>query len=281
MILIADSGSTNTDWVIVNHDKIIDSFTTIGFNPYFTNGEEINNELETKFPENIKVTEISNIYFYGSGCSNSQNNKVIHDALIKFFNYSLIEVYHDLLAAARALFMNDSGITVILGTGANTGFYDGLNIKENIPSLGYILGDEGGGDYLGKLFITELLYGNIPEEIDQDFRKRYELSNQQILHKIYKEPSPNRFLASFCEFIIEHKNEKFINSLVLKSFADLFDKHVTKYDNYKDVKIGIVGSIGFYFQSHLKDVAKQYNIDINLIEKSPINGLTQYHIQNK
>jgi len=281
MILIADSGSTNTDWVIVNHDKAIGDFTTKGFNPYFTTDKEIYDELESKFPKEIKISDIRYIYFYGSGCSSLENKKIIYDALKGYFKNSNLEVNTDLLAASRALFMNNQGIAVILGTGANTGFYDGLSIIKNIPSLGYILGDEGGGDYLGKLFITELLYDNIPENIEQKFKQTYKLSKQQIMHAIYKEPNPNRFLASFCKFIAEHKNEHFIENLILKSFSDLFDKHITKYENYTDLKIRVIGSVGFYFQSQLKVVAEKYNANIDLIEKNPINRLVQYHIQNK
>jgi len=281
MILVADSGSTNTDWVIIDRDKIISSFITIGFNPYFTKSEEIYHELKSKIPKNIDANNIRNIYFYGSGCSSPELNSIIHNGLNQFFSDSDIEINHDLLAAARALFMNESGIAIILGTGANTCLYDGRNIVKNIPSLGYILGDEGGGDYLGKLFITEFLYGNLPENIHQDFLKKYKLSNNQIMHKIYKEPNPNRFLASFCKFISKHKEDSFLNTLVKKSFTDLFLNHITKYENYTNFKIRVTGSVGFHFQNQLKEVAKEFNAHIDLIEKSPITRLTQYHINYK
>ena len=281
MILVADSGSTNTDWVIIERDKIISSFITNGFNPYFTKSEEIYKELRSKIPKNINVNSISNIYFYGSGCSSPELNSIIHNGLNQFFPDSDIEINHDLLAAARALFVQDSGIVIILGTGANTCLYDGKNIVKNIQSLGYILGDEGGGDYLGKLFITEFLYGNLPENIHQDFLNKYKLSNNQIMHKIYKEPNPNRFLASFCEFISKHEEDSFLNTLVKKSFTDLFLNHITKYENYTNFKIRVTGSIGFHFQNQLKEVAKEFNTHIDLIEKNPITRLTQYHIKKQ
>jgi N-acetylglucosamine kinase-like BadF-type ATPase len=281
MILVADSGSTNTDWVIIERDKIISSFITNGFNPYFTKSEEIYHELKSKTPKNINVNSISNIYFYGSGCSSPELNSIIHNGLNQFFPDSDIEINHDLLAAARALFINDSGIVIILGTGANTCLYDGRNIVKNIPSLGYILGDEGGGDYLGKLFITEFLYGNLPEKIHNEFLKKHDLNNDQIMHKIYKEPNPNRFLASFCEFISKHKEDSYMNNLVKKSFTDLFLNHITKYDNYTNLKIRVTGSVAFYFQNQLKKVAKGFNAHIDLIEKNPITRLIQYHIYNK
>ena len=281
MILVADSGSTNTNWVIIEGNKIISSFITNGFNPYFTKSEEIYKELKIKTPKDINVNSISDIYFYGSGCSSPELNSIILNGLNQFFPDSDIEINHDLLAAARALFMQDSGIVIILGTGANTCLFDGEKIVKNIPSLGYILGDEGGGDYLGKLFITEFLYGNLPENIHHDFLKKYELTNDQIMHKVYKEPNPNRFLASFGEFILEHSKDENMNTLVKKSFTDLFLNHITKYENYNNFKIRVTGSIGFYFQNQLKEVAKEFNAHIDLIEKNPITRLTQYHIKKQ
>jgi N-acetylglucosamine kinase-like BadF-type ATPase len=280
MILVADSGSTNTDWAIIEGDKITSIFTTKGFSPYFTKSEEIPTELKIKIPGHIQLENISDVYFYGSGCSSPQMNSIINEGLKQFFQFSSIKIDHDLLAAARALFFNDSGIVLILGTGANTCIYDGSTIKENVPSLGYVLGDEGGGDYLGKLFITKLLYNNIPEEIHKDFRLKYNLTQSDILYKIYKEPNPNRFLASFCDFILKHSQNPTIDKIIKKSFTDLFLKHITRYANYQDYKIRVSGSVGFYFQEQLKEVAKDFNTHIDLIERNPIMRLAQYHINN-
>lgn len=277
MILIADSGSTNTDWVLIKKDKIISSFVTSGFNPYFTKSEEIYIELKQKFPANLKISEINKIFFYGSGCSAEEMKKIIYKGLRQMFINSEIEINHDLLGAARALFMNDSGITVILGTGASSCFYDGSIITERVPSLGYILGDEGGGDYLGKLFITDFLYGRLPENVHQTFLKKFRFNNNQIMHKIYKEAYPNRFLASFCEFISEQSKDSSINDMIIKSFTDLFVNNITKYENYKKYSIKITGSVGYYFKNQLLEVAKSFNANIDLIECSPINRLVQYH----
>ncbi len=280
MIIVADSGSTNTDWVVIESSNIISTFTSKGFSPYFTKSEEIPSELNTKVPKNIQLEKISNVYFYGSGCSSPKMNSIINEGLKQFFPFSTINIEHDLLAAARALFMNESGITLILGTGANTCVYDGSNIVKNVPSLGYVFGDEGGGDYLGKLFITELLYGQIPEEIQIAFQKRYNFTHKDILFKVYKEPNPNRFLASFCDFILEHSKDSTIDKIVRKSFSDLFLNHITKYENYQNYKIRATGSVGFYFQDQLKEVAKDFKTQIDLIEKNPIMRLAQYHINN-
>lgn len=280
MILVADSGSTNTDWALIEKNNIISTFITKGFSPYFTKSEEIISELNKKIPKKIQLQKISNVYFYGSGCSSPQMKSIIHEGLKQVFLSSEIKIEHDLLAAARALFLNEPGIALILGTGANTCVYDGLNIVKNIPSLGYVFGDEGGGDNLGKLFITELLYGNISEEIQIAFWKRYKITHQEILFKVYKEPNPNRFLASFCDFIFEHKKDLTIDKIVKKSFSDLFLNHITKYENYQHFKIRVTGSIGFYFQDQLKEVAKNFKTQIDLIERKPILRLAQYHINN-
>jgi len=279
MILIADSGSTNTDWVLIERKEIISSFKTRGFNPYFSKSEEIYNELKQKFPANLEVNQINKIFFYGSGCSTEELKIIIYNGLSHLFINSEIEINHDLLGAARALFMDDSGIAVILGTGASSCFYNGSKITERIPSLGYILGDEGGGDYLGKLFITDFLYGRLPENVHQTFLKKFQLKDDQIMHKIYKEPYPNRFLASFCEFISEQSKNSRINDMIIKSFTDLFVNNITKYENYKKCSIKITGSVGYYFKNQLKEVARSFNTNIDLIERSPINRLVQYHFK--
>ena len=280
MILVAESGSTKTDWILINNKSILTNFKTNGFNPYFTNSNEITTELKLKAPENLPVNDIKNIYFYGAGCSSSKMNQIIFDGLKQFFNSSEIEVNHDLLAAARALFKNKEGIAVILGTGSNTCLYDGKNIVKNITSLGFILGDEGGGDYLGKLFITSFLNDELPKEIHNKFFNRFNLTKNQILHAVYKEPYPNKFLASFCEFILEISSNEFVSKLIQKSFTDLFIKHLCKYNDYKNYNIRFTGSIAHYYQDFLKKTASDFSLEIDLIEKNPINRLVEFHIEN-
>ncbi|MFC2152470.1 ATPase [Bacteroidota bacterium] len=281
MILVADSGSSNTDWIIIENNKIISSFSTKGFNPYFTSSEKISSDLKLEIPKDINIDTISKVYFYGSGCSTTEMKNIVKTGLVNFFQNPAIEVYHDLIGAARALFHNEIGIVVILGTGANTCFYNGNEITKNIPSLGYILGDEGGGDYLGKLFITELLYENIPEIVSSNFYKQYKHSKSQIMQKVYKESHPNQFLASICKFIFEYRSNEFVNSIITKSFTDLFEKHITKYDDYQNQNIRIAGSVGYYFQDDLQKIAKEFNTKIDLFEKKPINRLAQYHLKYK
>ncbi len=278
MILVADSGSTNTDWVILDQSKIISSFKTKGFNPYFTSSKEVFTEIKANTPKGVNVENIVNIYFYGSGCSSAEMNNIIQDGLKQFFTKSIIEINHDLLGAARALFHSEEGIAVILGTGANTCLYDGEEITKNVPSLGFILGDEGGGDYMGKLFITDFLYGNLPKKNSFDFEKKYNLSKSEILQKVYKESYPNRFLASFTEFILLNSNDAYIDGIIKKTFRDLFKIHICKYKNYQKHKIRVTGSVGYHFRKQLIEVASEFNAKIDLIERNPISRLAQFHI---
>jgi N-acetylglucosamine kinase-like BadF-type ATPase len=280
MIIVADSGSTCTDWVIIEEKQLIDTFKTKGFNPYFTKSEEITGELKSKYPKHIDLNAIETIYFYGSGCSSKEMNLIIHNGLSPFFKNSKIEIEHDLLAAARALFQNESGIAVILGTGSNTCYYDGKSIVKNITSLGFILGDEGGGDYMGKLLIQRYLNKELPDEIMHAFFSEYNLTSNQILHAVYKEEYPNRFLSTFSKFILNHAENEAISKIINTTFSDLFSKHICKYKNYKNLNIRCTGSISHFFSKQLNAVAKSYSAQIDLIEKEPIKGLTQYHINN-
>lgn len=281
MILIADSGSTNTDWVIIKNNEVKTSFTTRGFNPYFTSSDKLSADLKSELSKDLNPEEVESIFFYGSGCSTLPMQELIRDGLTMTFKNSLVEVNHDLLGAARALFMNEPGIAIILGTGANTCVYNGSEIIENIPSLGFILGDEGGGDYLGKLFITQLLYNNIPESIANAFLKKHNLTKDQIMQKVYKEAHPNQFLASFAEFIYECRSEEGIQRIIEKSFVDLFEKHISRYKKYKSYTIKAVGSIAFYFREILNHVALKYDTQIDEVVKNPIKKLADYHIQLK
>lgn len=281
MILVADSGSTNTDWVIIEHNEVKSSFSTRGFNPYFTSSEKVHSDLTSELPKDLNPEKVASIFFYGAGCSSYPMQELIRKGLTMTFKNANVEVNHDLLGAARALFMNEPGLTIILGTGANTCIYNGKKIIENIPSLGFILGDEGGGDHLGKLFIRELLYNNLPEKVSDKFFKKYKLTKDQIMQKVYKEDHPNRFLASFAEFIYENRSEDSIKKIINKSFTELFDKHITQYKNYRNYSIRAVGSVAFYLKDMLNKVATTYDTCIEQVEKEPIQKLANYHIRRK
>ena len=281
MILIADSGSTKTDWVFIDPKKNSSILTTKGLNPYFNNSSEIQQVLEESFSNFELNDSVQEVFFYGSGCSSEQMKDVINSRLKLFFKNADIFIESDLLGAARALFLNEKGIAVILGTGASTCLYNGKSIAQSIQSLGFIFGDEGGGDHIGKLFITEYLTNRLSIELSDKFYNRFGLTKDQILKKVYSEPFPNNFLASFCGFIGENNEDKEIDSIIKKSFSLLFSEYICKYPNYKDLKIRVTGSIGSAFSKQLNEIAKLYNTEIDFTLKKPINKLVEYHINNK
>ncbi|OFX18644.1 MAG: hypothetical protein A2041_04745 [Bacteroidetes bacterium GWA2_31_9b] len=279
MILIADSGSTKTDWVLIDNEKVIASYTTQGLNPFFKKSSEISEIIKPVFTDQKINESVEKIFFYGAGCSSEQMKEVIFNGIKPIFSTSEINIETDLLAAARALFKNDQGIAVILGTGASTCLYNGTEIIQNIKSLGYVFGDEGGGDHLGKLFITDFLNNNLSDDIKEKFENTFHLSKDDILRKVYREPLPNSFLASFCEFISNNSEHKQIDSIIKKSFNQLFKNHICKYPEYKKYKIRVLGSTGFYFEKQLKEIAAEFKLKIDLILKNPIKELVDYHLK--
>ena len=277
MILIADSGSTKTDWVLIDKVKGDSSISTQGFNPFFFRSDEITKEIQKYFVNNETNILIEEIYFYGAGCSSDAMKEIIINGLQPVFKNALITVKSDLLGAARALFFNDPGIAVILGTGASSGMYNGTYINKTIKSLGYVFGDEGGGDHIGKLFITKYLTDSLPKDITEKFINTFNLTKDQILQKVYSEPFPNNFLASFCEFISENKKSAEINELIQQSFNLLFERYISKYPDYKNYHIRVTGSIGHIFETELKLIANQHGCKIDLILKKPISKLIDFH----
>lgn len=281
MILIADSGSTKTDWRLIDDTKKIHQFATQGLNPYFQTSSEISEILRSELLPQF-TSQISNltsqIYFYGAGCEADSKKEVIREALLLVFPSSIIEVNSDMLGAARAMCGSDPGIAAILGTGSNTCYYDGNKSVENVASLGFILGDEGSGGHIGKTFIQAYLNKEMPEELSKRFYERFKLSLSDILDAVYKKPMPNRFLASFSKFIYQNLKEQFVIDLVANCFEQFFDKHICKYKKHKEVKLSCVGSVAFYYSNILRAVAAKKGVNIDKIIETPIAGLTLYHL---
>jgi glucosamine kinase len=228
MILIADGGSTKTAWTLLDDNKqTIGEFRTEGYNPYFWTSGEIAASIQKQLVPRLEGKTISRIYFYGAGCSTPEKNAIVHEGIATHFGDANIEVTHDLLAAARALLKRGPGFAAILGTGANTCLYDGHGITHNIDSLGYMLGDEGSGSYIGRKLVRDFMRGYFPETLSQAFREKFGYSNnEQIFDDLYHKPYPNRTLAGFCSFASEHASYDYIQQIVLESFVDLFRKHV-------------------------------------------------------
>ncbi len=279
MILIADSGSTKTDWRLVNETKQVQSFQTIGFNPYYISEQLILGELAKSTLVEIK-DNVTQVFFYGAGCSSVAKSGEIKQTLGKFFNRATVEVNHDLLAAARALCGNQAGLIAILGTGSNTCFFDGTTIVKNVSSLGFILGDEGSGVHIGKTFVQALLNEELSAEIKQQFGEKYQLSLLDILDAVYKKPLPNRFLAQFAPFVLENKQHPQMAAIIKECFGQFFEKHICKYENYQQHPLNIVGSIGFVFKDEIENVAASYQVKLGKVIKQPVDELVSFHTKH-
>lgn len=278
MILIADSGSTKTDWCVVENGESILRFKTRGTNPFFQTEEEIGKEIEAGLLPSLKGFEPSVIYFYGAGCAFPEKNDMIRRAVNRFLPVP-VEVGSDLLAAARALCGDQPGIACIMGTGSNSCYYDGREIAKNVSPLGFILGDEGSGAVLGKLLIGDVLKDQLPPALKDQFLTQYELTPALIMDKVYRQPFPNRFLAGFSPFIREHLDEPVIWELVTRSFLAFFTRNVKQYD-YFEQPVHLVGSVAWYYQDVLKDIAFDLGIRLGTIARSPMEGLIAYHGQS-
>lgn len=276
MILIADSGSTKTDWRLVNETEQVQSFQTIGFNPYYISEQQILDELSKSALTEIKQ-QVTQVFFYGAGCSSEAKSGEIKQALQQFFTKATIEVDHDLLAAARSLSGNKAGLVAILGTGSNTCFFDGTTIVKNVSSLGYILGDEGSGAHLGKTLVTAYLNNELSTELQQAFQQKYQLTLLDILDAVYKKPLPNRFLAQFAPFVLEHKQHPQIAAIINACFSQFFEKHICKYENYQQYPLNMVGSIGFVFKNEIEQLATHFGVNMGIVIKQPIDGLVKFH----
>lgn len=280
MIIIADSGSTKTDWRLIDNKNQIYQYATQGINPYFQDEVEISEIIKSEFLPQLKshiIPPQSHIYFYGAGCGADAKKEIIQVALNENFPFSIIEVNTDLLAAARALCGSNPAIAAILGTGSNTCYYDGSTIIENRASLGFIMGDEGSGAHIGKTFIQSYLNKAMPTDLSARFFERFKLSTNDILDAVYKKPMPNRFLASFSKFIYQNLKEQYVIDLVANCFEQFFDKHICKYEKHKELKLSCVGSVAFYYSNILRAVAVKKGVNIDIIIETPIAGLTLYH----
>jgi len=278
MVLVADSGSTKTDWRLVREDGKIQSFNTIGFNPFFITTDSIINELTNSELSKVS-TDVSHVFFYGAGCSSVENNQILQKALTTFFKHAEVEVNHDMLAAARALCGNEKGMVAIMGTGSNSCMYDGDEIVENVKALGFILGDNGSGADIGKTFIKAYLGEELPEEIHSNFIDQYNLSADDILEAVYKKPLPNRFLAGFNLFVFQYIDHPFIKKMIKKRFNLFFTKNICKYSDYQNNKLNLVGSIAYVYQDLISEVAEEHRVEMGKIIRQPIEDLVNYHLK--
>ena len=276
MMLIADSGSTKTDWCVILDNTPIKRIGTKGLNPFFQSEEEIQQELTHSLLPQLTEGPIDSVYFYGAGCTPEKAptlRRAIADTLPGVGN---IKAYSDMLDAARGLCGREAGITCILGTGSNSCFYDGKEIVNHISPLGFILGDEGSGAVLGKLLVGDILKNQLSPAIKEVFLKQFDLTVPEIIDRVYRQPFPNRFLASLSPFIAQHLEEPGIRQLVLGSFIAFLRRNVMQYD-YTQYPAHFIGSVAHCYKEILQEAAQETGIRIGKILQSPMEGLIQYH----
>src|SRR6476620_10944879 len=275
-ILIADSGSTKCEWSLVNKKQKKSLFTQ-GISPYFQNVQQIEFVLNNELIPQLKKQEPLEIYYYGTGCASNANAAIVKKALKKTFPNADIKVTHDLMAAARATCGNNKGISCILGTGSNSCYYDGKKIVKNSPGLGYVLGDEGSGAFLGKKVLQYYLYKTFDEDLAFKFNEIYKTDKAEILEQVYKNPLPNRYLAEFTHFLADNRGHFMIENIIEDGLNDFFFQHLCKYNESWKYPIHFVGGVAFVFQDIVKQLVSDYEFELGIILKNPMQGLAKYH----
>lgn len=273
--LIADSGASKTDWSLLQNEEVVLSFITNGISPVYQTQKEISEEIKKYVYPQLQEKTPDAIFFYGSGCI-PEKIECVKSAIKYSFPTSKIKVYSDLVAAAHALCGKEAGIACILGTGSNSCEWNGKRIVKQVSPLGFILGDEGSGAYMGKLLVGNMLKNQLPKEIIEKFMKQYDLTPALIIENVYREPFPSRFLASISPFLLQNIENDAVLSIVKKSFTDFFQRNVMQY-NYKKHKVNFVGSIAHHYATILKAIALENGITIGKIEQSPMEGLIEYY----
>ena len=274
--LIAESGATKCEWCLLENGKK-KTILTQGISPYFLNTEQIVALLQKELIPKLKNAKISNIYFYGTGLSNPNNTGIIKTAFKKLFPAAKAEINTDLLAAARALCGNGKGIACILGTGSNSCFYNGKKIVKNSPGLGYILGDEGSGAYLGKKVVQHYLYNTFDADLMARFDAKFTTNKVEILENVYKQPLANRYLASFTAFLAENRGHYMIENIIEDGLNDFFFTHLYKFRESWIMPINFIGSVAFGFKDILKELCDTYELELGNVLKKPMDGLVKYH----
>lgn len=277
-ILIAECGATKAEWCLVNGNRK-KSVLTQGISPYFFTQQKIVDLLEKDLLPQFGKSKISirEIHYYGTGMLNPDNVKMVKKALQQVFSTADIEINDDLLAAARSLNGKKQGLACNLGTGSFCCFYNGQKIAKQTPGIGYILGDEGSGAYLGKKVIQYYLYNTFDEELRYRFDQKYATDRVEIIENVYRKPLANRYLASFALFLSENRGHYMIENIIEDGLNDFFFNHLCKYNEAWRLPVSFVGSIAFGFKDVLKDLCGTYEFELGKILKSPMNGLIEYH----
>lgn len=276
-ILIAESGSTKTDWVYLIKGEETKRTSTIGLNPFVVNSNQVTLALnENDFFEGI-TSEKLEVNFYGSGCSSKKRNNIINEGIKRYLPNAEINIFHDIQAAVNSTCNGKPGIVGILGTGSNCVYFDGQTINYGHASPGYLLGDEGAGFHIGKTFLRDLIYEMVPTDLKKDFESTFHLNSSQIIDAVYSAEQPNAYIASFVSFLGQHHNHHYTEDLVHKCFAKFVKLHVAQFPEAVQAPFHCVGSVAHHFEEILTDVLEEWKIEKGNILKSPLEGLIKYH----
>jgi len=277
MILIADSGSTKTEWKIIKDGVAGQSIFSSGINPYFLSEEDIFEVLKRELTD-ISGNDFNEIYYYGTGCNSASANNKVRQAINRFFSSEGIFIGSDLLGAARSLCLNDRGIACIMGTGSNSCYYNGEEIVANVSPLGYILGDEGGAAVIGRKLVSGILKKQVPQTVVDLFFDTYKLTPTEILENVYMKPFPNRFLGQFSRFISAHIDIPELQDIIISSFDDFIIRNVLQYPEAKALPVNFTGSIAFHFSKFLGDLLGKHELNTGIITLTPMDNLVKFHL---
>ncbi len=275
MKVIAESSSTRTEWALVDGKEIVEHAFTTGMNPFFLSRREISHCIRLELPEVFFRRRWDHVYFYGAGCANTEKNKIMESSLVAQFR-TPVTVGSDLLGAARGLLVRRSGLACILGTGSNSCLYNGQEIVKNVPPLGYILGDEGSGAYLGKVFIADILKDIAPNQLKREFFERYSININMIMDEIYTNSLPSRSLAKYSAFLSDHIDDAYVYQLVYSAFMLFFNRNIAAYD-YRNQPVCFVGATAVRFRSVLDHAAADFGVKISKVVPNSMPGLVEFH----
>ena len=273
--LIAESSTTRTEWALIDSGEVLAHAFTSGLNPFFMTRREISHSIRLELPPEFFKRRWSHLYFYGAGCSGPEKNKIIESSLVAQFK-TPVTVMSDLLGAARGLLVRESGLACILGTGSNSCFYDGQDIVKNVPALGFILGDEGSGAALGRVFLGDALKGLAPADLTEAFFEKYKVTRAEVLDAVLNNPAATRNLRAYSFFLSEHLDNQYVHDLIAREFRRFFERNVSQYD-YKSYPVSFVGPIATAYSEILLEVANDFGATVKKILLSSMPGLIAYH----
>lgn len=280
MILVADSGSSKTDWLLDNPGGEPTAYNTDGLNPYFLSEKEIIKKLQDQLQDLLTVaSQVTEIYFFGAGCSSPDRHEIVSNALSAVFTKAYISVDSDLLGSAYATCGHNKGICCVLGTGSNISYFDGENVAEGKHGLGYVLGDEGSGSWLGKKLVTDYLYQTMPADIYAKFNAAYHLDKETVITKVYQQAGGNSYLASFTRFLSSIRQTEYAQKILNDSFAEFIETNIKSYPEYHRNNCHFVGSIAYHFRDELKALCDKNHIKLGKIIPKPIHELLKFILE--